>query len=181
MEKTTQINKKFVVITGAESTGKTWLADSLAKVLNCNRIPELSREYIENLNRKYTYSDVEDIARLQINQFKTVVSDNSGLTIFDTGLIITKVWFDVVYNKSPNWLINAIEQLPVCLHLLCNTDLPWISDPVRENGGEMRIKLSGIYKSEMEKFGFPYFVVSGVGEERLQNALKGLKKYNIIH
>jgi nicotinamide riboside kinase len=179
MEKTTQVDKRFIVITGAESTGKTQLAEELSEMLHCNRVPELSRQYVENLNRKYTYSDVEDIAHLQIKQFEEVINNNTGLTIFDTGLIITKVWFDVVFNQCPQWLIVAIKKLPVCLHLLCDTDLPWMPDPVRENGGEMRIKLSNIYKNEIIKFGFPYFIVSGKGDERLKNAITGIKKFGV--
>ena len=59
----------YIVITGPESTGKTELAAQLAQSLNCKWIPELSREYIARLGRPYQYSDVEEIARLQISRF----------------------------------------------------------------------------------------------------------------
>jgi nicotinamide riboside kinase len=166
----------YIVITGPESTGKTELAAQLAQSLNCKWIPELSRHYIANLGRPYQYNDVEQIARLQIARFTDELLPESAFAVFDTGLIITKVWFDVVYKKCPDWLIEAIQQQPKVFHLVCNTDLPWIADPVRENGGLMREKLLQIYQQELSNFGFPFALVSGTDEQRLQNALTILDK-----
>lgn len=161
----------YLVITGPESTGKTALAAQLAQSLNCAWIPELSRDYIANLGRPYQYADVEKIARMQIARFTGEQLPDSPFAIFDTGLIITKVWFDVVYQKCPRWLIDAINQQPKVIHLVCNTDLPWVADPVRENGGEMREKLLQTYQQELKSFGFPYAMISGSDGLRLQNAL----------
>ncbi|PKP11932.1 MAG: ATPase [Bacteroidetes bacterium HGW-Bacteroidetes-4] len=170
----------YIVITGPESTGKTELAAQLAQNLNCRWIPELSRDYIANLGRPYQYADVERIARLQIARFTNELMPESAFAVFDTGLIITKVWFDVVYKKCPDWLIEAIQQQPKVFHLVCNTDLPWIADPVRENGGAMREKLLETYQYELKGFGFPHALVSGNAELRLQNALKLLKQHLIL-
>ncbi len=170
----------FIVITGPESTGKTELAKQLATHLKCSWVPELSRNYIANLNRPYKYSDVEDIAKMQIAQLNEAIQNSSKLVIFDTGLIITKVWFDVVYKKCPKWLVSAIDKMPKALHLLCDTDIPWVADSVRENGGKMRQKLSSIYINEFEKFGLPYVLVSGTGKLRLANSLKILNDFKII-
>jgi nicotinamide riboside kinase len=172
----------IIIITGAESTGKTQLAKQLSEKLNCNWIPELSRQIVENLNNTYTYSDVEHIAKIQIQQLDTIINNkNRELTIFDTGLIITKVWFDIVYNKCPEWLISTINNMPKILHLVCDTDIPWVYDPVRENGGEMREKLNNIYISELKKLDMPFDIVSGIDNLRLDNALKIInKRFNII-
>jgi nicotinamide riboside kinase len=172
--------QNFIVITGPESTGKTELAQALALELNCQWVPELSRGFIEQLGRPYQISDVETIARLQIQQFQKVLAGNRNFTIFDTGLIITKVWFDVVYQQCPDWLTEAIQKLPKCLHLLCATDIPWAPDPVRENGGKMREKLFDSYKQELEFFGFPYEIIYGLGSERLKNAIRVLKQHQYV-
>ena len=59
-----------VVICGPESTGKTTLARYLANYYNTKWIPEYAREYIGNLDRAYTYQDVEIIAKKQVKQFQ---------------------------------------------------------------------------------------------------------------
>ncbi len=159
-----------VAITGAESTGKSTLSDALANHYRSISVPEFSRSYIENLKRPYTYNDVEFIARKQIEIEKNLLPDKSPI-FFDTWLIITKVWFDFVYNKRPKWLDSYIENSNIDLFLVCDIDLPWIYDPVRENGGENRKVLHDIYIENLKKYGFKYQIVSGEGEDRIKNAI----------
>ena len=61
------------------------------------------------------------------------------------------------------------------MHLLCDVDLPWQPDPLREHP-HMREKLFAIYKSELENFGIEYKVVRGEGDERLQNAKEWIEQ-----
>lgn len=168
-----------VIVTGPESTGKTELSKQLASKYKCSWIPELSRSYVENLGRRYSYEDVTTIASKQIAQFEKIYRRNEA-AIFDTGLIITKVWFDVVYEKCPAFVIDFIQQQPKVFHLLCATDIPWKADSVRENGGEMREELFDIYVDELEKYKFPFQTVYGLGEERLRNAANILDALNIL-
>src|SRR5512133_1424151 len=101
---------KWVVISGPESTGKTELARDLSERLGTVYVPEYAREYIERLNRPYTYSDVEQIAKYQLAEERIYESKASnGLIIFDTWFIITKVWFDLVFGKCPEWIIPHIK------------------------------------------------------------------------
>jgi NadR type nicotinamide-nucleotide adenylyltransferase len=160
-----------IVITGPECTGKSTLAIDLARRYNTEYIPEYARIYIENLNRPYNYGDLELIAQRQINDFKEYQKKANRILFLDTYLIITKVWFDVVYNRCPAWIIQELQQHEIDLFLVCDTDIPWIPDNVRENGGEMREKLKSIYISEIEKFGYKYHLISGSGNQRLASAI----------
>jgi NadR type nicotinamide-nucleotide adenylyltransferase len=171
---------KRVVISGPESTGKTELARDLAKRLGTVYVPEYAREYIERLDRPYTYDDIVQIAEYQAAEEKIYESKASnGQLIFDTWFIITKVWFDLVFGKCPEWIIPHIESTKIDLFLVCNTDLPWISDPVRENGGEKREQLFQLYCEEISSFGFKYEIISGTGVARLENALSVLARHGI--
>ena len=170
---------KKIVITGAESTGKSWLTNELADYYNANFEPEFARDYIQNLNRMYTFQDVELIAKKQIVQ-DHIIANKGELYFFDTWLIITKVWFDKVYGKAPDWLHTAIEQAHVDLFLLCDIDLPWVADSVRENGGEDRINLHKTYIRELKNYNFKYEVVSGVNEVRKENAINILTNRGLL-
>ena len=112
-----------IVITGAESTGKSTIAHNLAKHFHSIWIPELAREYIEKLNRKYTYNDIEEIAKKQIELEQKLSSEHKYI-FFDTWLIITKVWFDFVYYKHPDWLDKEIKKSDIDLFLICDIDMP---------------------------------------------------------
>jgi len=168
---------KRIVVTGPESTGKTELAHNLAQYFQTVWVPEYARSYVENLSRPYTREDIENIARYQLTQEKEFLAKaRNGYLFFDTWFIITKIWFEVVYGDCPEWITEHIRRSEIDLFLVCDTDLPWIPDAVRENGGERRDELMKMYCHEIETLGFPYVVVSGSGENRLNNALKLLRE-----
>jgi len=177
MEKGLQKDILKIVITGPESTGKSTLSEQLAKHYHTVYIPEYARSYVENLNRPYTFEDVEHIAKQQVEDAKAYELKANKLLFLDTYLIITKVWFDVVYQHCPEWIIDAIRQSDIDLFLLCSTDLPWEADKVRENGGEMREELHHIYQQELENFKLSYAMVGGMGNQRLTNAVAIIDKY----
>lgn len=167
---------KRIVITGPESTGKSELAIQLAKHYNFTCIPEYAREYIMKLNRPYTKNDILAIARKQIDQY-THIKKSATNAIFDTWLIITKVWLDVVYQSKQEWIDQEIQHADIDLYVLCSTDLPWVPDPLRENGGEMREKLYDMYKQELIRNKLPFVLLYGVGDERFSNAISAIDNY----
>jgi nicotinamide riboside kinase len=167
-----------IVITGPESTGKTALAQNLAEAYDTIWLPEFARTYVEQLGRPYGYDDVVAIARNQIEQEKRLALQGDLKILFlDTWLILTKVWFDLVFDQCPAWLIDQIKSSDIDLFLVCCTDIEWVADSVRENGGARRAELLKIYCQEIESFGFNYELVNGLGESRLANALIALKKH----
>src|SRR4030042_3264222 len=99
-----------VAITGPECTGKSTLASQLATHYNTTFIPEYAREYIENLDRPYTYDDVVRIAERQVREETAFAGKANGILFYDTYLIITKIWFDVVYKRVPEWIEKVLNQ-----------------------------------------------------------------------
>jgi NadR type nicotinamide-nucleotide adenylyltransferase len=165
-----------VVITGPECTGKSTLANQLAQLYKTICIPEYAREYVSNLGRQYDYNDLVHIAKMQLHQAHDLVNLGNGLLFLDTYLIITKIWFKVVYGNYPDWIDNELSNNNINLYLLCNTDIPWTPDPVRENGGEMREQLFLMYKDELKRLGCRYVIISGIGEQRLYGATKAVNE-----
>ena len=166
-----------IVVTGPESTGKTELSMQLSTILGEKYIPEYARSYVERLERSYTYEDVEHIARVQVSQFKDAGRDANHVIILDTFLIITKVWFHEVFGRVPDWIIPSLENSGIDLFLLCNHDLKWIQDPVRENPGHRRKYLLERYMNEIEELGVPWEIISGTGTERIENAHKAILRH----
>lgn len=164
--------KPFVVVlTGAESTGKSRLTMELANHYQAPFFQEYAREYLTMRGPRYTRADVEAIARRQREQMDQALTLDARYVFFDTWLIITKVWLEVVFGEAPAWIDEAIRSSPVGLFLVCDTDIPWEPDPLRENGDEKREQLSGLYKSGVLHYGFPFGLVRGQGRERLGNAI----------
>jgi len=170
MEKGPILNEsmKRILITGPESTGKSELTLALSNHYSGLTVPEYARDYISKLGRPYEYKDVEQIALKQVEEYET--SRHPHWIFFDTWLIITKVWFEMVYERVPDWMEEQIRSAVFDLVLLCDTDIPWTADPVRENGGRKREKLLNSYKKELDKFDLDWELVTGTGDERFRCA-----------
>lgn len=163
-----------IVITGAESTGKTTLSRQLAHHYQTICISELAKSDPDKLNQGYNIQEMEAIAKKQIDIEANIIENNRPI-FFDTWLIITKVWFDTTIGNHPTWIDDAIHNSNIKLFLICDIDLPWIYDPMNENGGKKRILLQKTYIEEIEKLGFPYKIINGIGDARTQKAISAIE------
>lgn len=146
-----------VGIIGPESTGKSTLAKYLAHRFGGVLVSEYAREYMENLapSYEYTYKDVVAIAQHQVEELSSL---NSDLLIFDTEMIVTKVWFQHKFGKCPEFLLQALSEYPMDVYLLCYPDMPWQPDPVRENP-DIREYLFDWYEREIQALHIPYYII----------------------
>jgi len=176
-----------VVITGPESTGKSTLCELLAQHYNTQWCPEFAREFLLTHGMDYTYEDLLFIAKGQLamedefvqsvaNSRKSIVAGHdSPLLFIDTDMYVMKVWCEFVFGKCHDWILEQIEKRKYDLYLLCNTDLPWIKDELREYPDlVIREKLFSIYKNLMMNQTTPWVEISGDYEERLQKAIKAV-------
>ncbi len=155
-------------ITGAESTGKSTLTGQLAGHFGVTGVPEYARTYLEALSRPYEFADIETIARRQIELI--LAETGQDPVFFDTCLINLVVWFREVYKTVPGWLHDAVPGAGRGIYLVCQPDLPWQYDPLRENP-HRRDYLNELYEAGIREAGFTYFRVSGTGDLRLANAI----------
>lgn len=94
-------------------------------------------------------------------------------TLFlDTDMQVMKVWCQFVFGKTHPWIEEQLAQRHYDLYLLCNTDLPWVKDELREYPDlATREKLFSIYKTMMQNQSVPWVEIKGASNERLQQAI----------
>ncbi len=170
-----------IVIVGPESTGKSTLCESLAAYYKTCWVKEYARTYLETNGKKYSYENLFEIGVGQISAeekaYQSVMINptfkNNTLLFIDTNLYVTKVWSEFVFNKCDNRILSEIVKREYDLYLLCNTDLPWTKDNLREYPDLLtRQKLFHYYKEELTEQKVPWAIISGNNQERLQNAIK---------
>lgn len=164
-----------IAITGPESTGKSWLAENLARAYHTTWVPEYARGYLEKLNRSYGYDDILTIARGQMASENSALASASKILFCDTECLVTKIWCDVKFGRCHPWIIQQIEQQPYDLYLLCDIDLPWQPDPLREHP-HLRKYLFDLYATELNERKLPFGIVSGTGDARLDCAMEIIKR-----
>ena len=173
---------KKVVIIGPESTGKSTLCKQLADHYKMPKVDEYAREYLETNGKEYTYLDLLKIAKGQIENEEDIINktkgDISSSTVFiDTDLYVIKVWSEFVFNKCDNVVLNNIAKREYDLYLLCNTDLPWEADELREYPDlYTRNKLYHFYKDAMINQNTNWSEISGNYNERFESAVKAVDK-----
>ena len=166
---------KRIAITGPESTGKSSLCQQLADYYKDLWVPEFAREYIDKLGRPYTQADILTIAKSQVELEADAAKKANQFLFCDTELIVTKIWSEHKYQNCDPWISDQIKKSDYHLYLLCDIDLPWEYDPQREHP-DLREYFFNKYQKELKFHHFKYKIVSGIGKERLDNAIKLINK-----
>ncbi len=164
---------KKVVVIGPESTGKSTLCRQLADHYGVSWVPEYARQYLLQHGAKYVYDDLLTIAKGQLALEDEYAAAAEGPVLFvDTDMYVMKVWCEFVYEKCHQWILDQIAKRKYDLYFLCDIDLPWIQDGLREYPDIVsRQKLYRIYKDIMINQPLPWLEISGSEDERLQKAI----------
>jgi NadR type nicotinamide-nucleotide adenylyltransferase len=164
---------KKIVIIGPESTGKSTLCTQLAEHYQTVWCPEFAREYLTENGMDYSFDDLLNIARSQMTlEYNMLASAKNGFYFIDTDMYVMKVWCEVAFNNCHTWILKQIATQQYDLHLLCDVDLPWVKDHLREYPDfEMRKKLFLMYKDILINSRGKWAVISGSYQERLQTAI----------
>lgn len=168
---------KEIIFTGVESSGKSTLAQALAAYHKGIYVSEYSRIYLENLVGNYSPKDVENIALGQSNLQKEAyaISPFQKYIFIDTDVLVCKIWYEYKYGKTSPIINELWENQKADLYLLCDINIPWQADPLRETPDEnIRQELLNLYEAELKKANRPYLFVSGNLQERLAQVNEAL-------
>jgi NadR type nicotinamide-nucleotide adenylyltransferase len=173
-----------VVVTGSESTGKTTMAAQLAQSLQTVWVPEFSRRYAESVGRPLSAYDVEPIAHGQLAEEESAVAawrsafaraSQAPPLVLDTDLVSTTVYAEHYYGACPAWIATAARERLGALYLLCEPDLPWEADGIRDQPAA-RAALHRAFVDRLREYGARVVPIVGVGPERLQSALGAVRE-----
>lgn len=180
---------KKVAVIGPESTGKSTLCARLAAHYGSTIVNEYAREYLFTIGPRYIFEDLLHIAKGQIKLEDEAIAgyENSKLLsadrerlfpiFIDTEMNVMKVWSEFVFGKCDRWILNQVAERNYDLFLLCNIDLPWVKDELREYPDLVyREKLYHHYKDIMYNQPVPWIDISGDFDTRLLVAIAGVDK-----
>lgn len=167
-----------VTFIGAESTGKTTLSLKVASRLDATWIPEYGRVYVEQVRSVVDQRDMDLIVLGQMALEEWGMRHAQRLLVCDTDILTSCIWNERYFKHYPEWMSHEFEQRRSDLFLLCDIDLPWVADEIRDSGGERRRWFHRRFLEELHARNLPYVLISGNYDERFQRALDAITQHS---
>jgi nicotinamide riboside kinase len=174
------------------------LCELLAQHYNTVWCPEFAREYLLTNGKEYEFEDLETIAKgqlamedefavsgsnqwcmveqeLYVNKYSLITARHPPVLFIDTDMYVMKVWCEYVFSKCHQFILEEITHRKYDLYLLCNIDLPWVKDELREYPDEgPRKELYQIYTDILLNQNVPWVEIRGNYDARLQQAIDAI-------
>lgn len=168
---------EMVVFVGAESTGKSTLAEHLAREFGTVFVPEIGRTVWEEKKGKLTVDDYVDIA-VQHRQAEALALAHARRYLFvDTSALTTLLLgyqFGHIQQAPAELLAYADDcRQRYVHHFVCADDIPFEQDGVRENE-DWRTRIQQLVLEDLQARGIAYTVVRGTVEERAEQVRRVL-------
>ena len=164
-----------IAFTGPESTGKTSLSMLVAETFDGVYIPEFSRGFLEQTQGYYEEQDLDTIAIGQCKALENVLITGNHLLVSDTDMTVMKIWSQYKYGRVSQVIEQLYQQESFDHLFLCDTDIPWEEDPLREHP-ESRDELFALYLEMIQTKTKNFTIVEGSLEERLNQVRQVLEE-----
>ncbi len=159
---------KTVCLYGPESTGKTVMAEMLARRYDTEWVPEVAREIIGAGSFSPEHVPLIGPAHAQEIMAKRQVA---GKVLFvDSDVLTTEIYTEVYFGCTPSYPDWVYEANAYDLYLLFFIDTPWYDDPQRDLG-HRRQEMYERFLRKLEDRGSPYVLITGSWEDRFQKAV----------
>jgi len=123
---------KVLVLTGPESSGKSWLSSEIRANFGGILVGEYVRHFIDTEARVTCYDDITPIALGQLTWEDEARAKQPRLLILDTHLLSNILWSRTLFNACPTWVEQALLARHYDLHLLLSPEsVPWHDDGQR--------------------------------------------------
>lgn len=154
---------KKICFYGPESTGKSTLAKKMAAHYNTEFVPEAARDIL--ISNDFREKEIIAIGNLQHQYIEEKLKTANKLLFCDTGAITTQIYSQHYLGNVPHEIYEFEEQTTYDLYFLLDIDIPWIADPLRDQGHHRKAMMQ-IFRKELEKRKIEYVLISGSNEAR---------------
>jgi len=165
-----------IAIVGAESTGKTALAQALAARLAQDTglkvawVPEWLRQWCDATGRTPLPHEQAAIARAQHERINAAAADHD-VVVCDTTALMTAVYSRLLFDDRSLEARAITLQRRMALTLLTALDLPWVPDGHQRDGPQVQGPVDALLRELLLAHRLPWALVSGTGEARLASAV----------
>lgn len=153
-----------VVLLGAESSGKSTLAEHLAEQMGTLFVPEYGRELWERKHGALVYEDLLAIGREQVAREEAALGHANRWLMCDTSPLTTLFYSHALFGRAEPEL-EALAERRYDATALCLPEFPLVQDGTRQDEA-FRQKGHAFYLDELARRGIAYVELSGTPEAR---------------
>jgi nicotinamide riboside kinase len=178
------IQRPRIALLGAESTGKTWLAEALAahlreRGLTAVAVPEVLREWCTRTGRAPRPEEQLGIAEEQERRIDAAATQ-AQIVVADTTALMVAIYAGMLFPGGELLRFALRRQQAYDATLVTGLDLPWTADGLRRDAGQPREPVDALVRTLLGRAGVPYQVVYGSGPQRLEGALQALAAAGVL-
>ncbi len=149
------------------------MAAELAQRYAAPLVPEFVRAFAESRGGVIEFADHGPIARGQMALEDEYLANGGELVVQDTDLLSTVVYCRHYFGRCPEWIEAAAASRRPDLYLLCEIDVPWIADGVRDRG-DRREEMQMLFRDEVRASGVRVVTLDGERATRLATAVAAI-------
>lgn len=169
-----------IAIVGAESTGKSSLAQQLTHHFSVQGqqvrlVAEVLREWCMQRQRTPRADEQMAIAAEQARRVHDV--PDAHVVIADTTPLMVAVYSDMLFADRSLYDFALAHQRGYDLTLLTALDLPWVADGLQRDGPHVREPVDALVRAALQHAGIAFATVSGSGAQRCANALAHIAQW----
>lgn len=165
-----------VVITGAESTGKTTLVEQLTAHFEAPFSREFVRDFAESINRPIEVQDLNAIMNGQIHYENEVCKKSTQLVFHDTNLLSNVIYADYYFQQQPKELNLALAGTQYDLYLFCQNEIPWEPDGAQRDSPQARDEIHQAFEQMLATSSVPSVAIKGNPEDRFHQAINAVRE-----
>ena len=176
---------KLICIIGAESTGKTTLAQTLATQFDCLWVPEYLRAFCQSRGRTPTQHEQSLILETQVvaelSAHANARQRNQPFVFCDTAPLLTAIYSDFVFGDSSLYARARTLHSRYSLTLLLAPDIAWVADGMQRDGAHVREPITNLIERELAAVNAPVVRIRGQGDARIQAATQAMRSITYPH
>jgi nicotinamide riboside kinase len=179
------LQQRRIALLGAESTGKSTLAQDLASHLRSRglravAVPEALRAWCAREAREPRPEEQPAIAQAQESQVDDALAGGAEIVIADTSALMVAIWAGILFDDSDLLRFAFARQRAYQATLVTGLDLPWVPDGQHRDARHPREEVDALVRSLLQRAGVPFQVVYGSGPQRLRSALLALVSAGVL-
>lgn len=177
-----------IALLGAESTGKTQLAQALAAHIRASApgirenghqsaiaVDEYLRHWCELAGRTPSQGEQAHIAQTQQEHIEAAAKQAQWV-FADTTPLMTAIYSEFIFRDTSLTAPALVYQKSFDLTLLTGLDMPWEADGIQRDGAHVRAPVDALLRERLQSAGLAFEVIYGTGQQRLTHALQAIAR-----